>query len=173
MVKKVLIMVTVLAVVLLIPACLGSDAERIFSRISVSLDGGGDTNYSFPGAIGFYSTTENLPVPANAGIVWGIDAQQSSVLVTFVGDTADTYSISTDEATILYSDGQGNIYAATNILFGTGTVTVTTMEDVGGKIVGSFDVTAFQVEGDDPGSFATISGTFNVVREVDDYTIGN
>ncbi len=137
--------------------------------ISISVDGGDDVTFSDPAAEGFYNILENEPLPASTTVVWAIGSFPS-IIITFQGKSAGTYNVEDGDATIIYSDSTGQVYAAMETIpITSGTVTVTEMSDVGSKISGTFNIIASRYEGNDPGpTTATLSGSFSVTREKDE-----
>jgi hypothetical protein len=102
--------------------------------------------------------------------------QSDMFFISFVGDSTGTYNITDEKAVVFYTNGSDTGYIASSQMGPsvTGTVTITSLGAVGELIEGTYDVTAglFDIRNEQPLSgTATLSGSFSVVREEDNFEL--
>ena len=104
---------------------------------------------------------------ANSTVIGANIGSSPYIMIIFTGQTTGTYDVATGNATVMYTDTGGQMYAAM-IIIGSGTVTVTSYGAVGETIVGTFDVVADIFAGENPsGTTTNATGSFTVTRGAD------
>ncbi len=139
--------------------------------ITVSVDSGTVNTIVGDIQLASYYTSASGPFPADSMVVMaGAFGSYPMAMISFSGTTAIDYDVALGDATVLYTDAGGTMYA-TLPGFDTGTLTATAVGVVGELVEGTFDVVAHEFDpgtGDPTGTTVNLTGTFSVERAVDD-----
>ena len=167
-----------LSIVLFLSGCDGvTGGPAATSSLAISIDGATARTYTNAGAAYLPNGSDGTNSPGVAGPATRIVAVNNTLtdmlFLDFIGSgAAGTFNAATSQIQVIFmidggpaSGGRAFIIAGA----GTGTVTVTAYGAVGGQVVGSFSLTAIEVDAsmNPTGATPTLTGTFDLERAAD------